>query len=171
MLCAVRWVHAHAPQYHIDRDRIFLIGQSAGGHMVALAGTLGDGPFPRTGGWNEQKDDFRAVISVAANYDLEALDWGNIWKPLGQDQAAARRLASPVRHVSARTKPMLVIHSDDDRSVPVRQAVEMAQALEQAKVRSRFRHYTNKGHMGITDDVIQETRAFIDELTGRSGGK
>jgi hypothetical protein len=40
----------------------------------------------------------------------------------------------------------------------------MAEALEKAKVRSRFRHYTDKGHMGITDDVIREARAFIEEV-------
>jgi acetyl esterase/lipase len=167
VLCAVRWLHANAARYHIDRERIFLIGQSAGGHLAALAATLGEGPFPRTGGWNDQKPEFRAAICVAANYDLENLDWGIIWKPTGQDPDEARRFASPIRHVSAATKPMLIIHSDDDKSVPVRQAVEMAQALEKAKVRSRFRHYADKGHMGITDDVIREARAFIEEVEKR----
>src|SRR5262249_11300459 len=28
VLCALRWLHANAARYHIDRDRIFLIGQS-----------------------------------------------------------------------------------------------------------------------------------------------
>ena len=28
---AIRWVHAHADQYGIDQDRIYLIGNSAGG--------------------------------------------------------------------------------------------------------------------------------------------
>lgn len=31
LLCAIRWVHAHAGVYPIDPDRIFLIGMSAGG--------------------------------------------------------------------------------------------------------------------------------------------
>lgn len=162
MLCAIRFVRANAAKYHIDPDRIFLMGQSAGGHMVSLAATLGEGPYPKTGGWNDQKNEFRAVISVAANYDLETLDWGKIWKVAG-DEDAARKLASPINHVSPKTKPLLVIHSDDDRSVPVRQAVAMAKALEDAKVPTRFIHYTNKGHMGITDDVIKEARAFIEE--------
>src|SRR5262249_37154562 len=34
LLCAIRWVHAHAKQYHVDQQRVFLIGQSAGGHLV-----------------------------------------------------------------------------------------------------------------------------------------
>ena len=46
--CAIRYVHHHAEKYHIDTKRIFLMGQSAGGHMVSLAGTMGDGPFART---------------------------------------------------------------------------------------------------------------------------
>ncbi|HEV3004767.1 MAG TPA: alpha/beta hydrolase, partial [Pirellulales bacterium] len=59
LLCAVRWLHAHAETYKIDPKRIFLIGQSAGGHLVSLAATLGDGPFAKTGGWDDQSSDFR----------------------------------------------------------------------------------------------------------------
>ena len=55
MQCAIRFVHANAEKYNIDTKRIFLIGQSAGGHMVSLAATLGDGPFRRTGGWEMRR--------------------------------------------------------------------------------------------------------------------
>ncbi len=129
LLCAVRWVHAHADEYKVDRERIFLIGQSAGGHLVSLAATLGDGPLPKTGGWDDQPGDFRAAISVAAPYDLVSLDWGKYWAPPGVDQDAARREASPIEHVAAKNKPLLIIHSDDDRSVPVQQAVDMVAKL------------------------------------------
>ena len=36
-LCAIRWVHANAEKYNLDTGRLFLIGMSAGGHMVSLA--------------------------------------------------------------------------------------------------------------------------------------
>ena len=58
MLCAIRWLHAHAAEYHVDTKRIFLIGQSAGGHLVSLAGTLGEGPYPKSGGWEDASSDF-----------------------------------------------------------------------------------------------------------------
>lgn len=167
MLCALRWVHAHAEQYHIDRQRIFLIGQSAGGHLVSLAATLGDGPYKKTGGWEDQPSDFCAAISVAAPYELVSLDWGVNWTPTGVDPEAARSEASPMRHVSAQNKPLLIIHSDDDRSVPVQQAIDMVAALKEAKATVEFRHYTDKGHMGITDLVIQESRAFIEQQSAR----
>ena len=165
MLCAIRWVHAHAAEYNIDRQRVFLIGQSAGGHMVSLAATLGAGPYKRVGGWDDQPLEFRAVISVAAPYELVPLDWGQLWTPPGEEPEAARRLASPIHHVRADMKPLLIIHSDDDRSVPGKQALDMVAALERVKAPHRFVHYTDKGHMGITDDVIREARAFIAETS------
>ncbi|MGQ0737358.1 MAG: prolyl oligopeptidase family serine peptidase [Acidobacteriota bacterium] len=162
--CAIRWVHAHAADYGIDPERVYLIGQSAGGHMVSLAATLGDGAYPKTGGWDQARSDVRAVISVAAAYELNTLSWGNLWTPVSGNVEEARRTASPLTHVSASTKPLLVIHSDDDKSVPVQQAVDMVEKLKAAGVRHRFVHYTDRGHMGITDEVIKETRAFIAEF-------
>jgi alpha-L-fucosidase 2 len=165
MLCALRWMHAHAKKYHIDTKRIFLMGQSAGGHLVSLAATLGDGPYPRTGGWQDQPHDFRAAISVAACYELPTLDWGKLWAPPGKDLLEARKLASPLYHVSAKIKPLLVIHADNDKSVPVKQAFDMVAALKKAGAPHKFLHSTDKGHMGITDYVIAEARAFIREVT------
>ena len=164
MLTAIRWVHAHADEYRIDPERVYLIGQSAGGQMVSLFATAGEAGFPRVGGWEKARSDVRAVISVAATYELNSLSWGNLWTPVAGNVEEARRLASPIHHVSATMKPLLIIHSDDDKSVPVQQANEMAAKVAAAGVKTRYVHYTDKGHMGITDDVIKEARAFIAEV-------
>jgi acetyl esterase/lipase len=161
---AIRWVHAHADEYGIDPDRVYLIGNSAGGHLVSLAATLGEGPYPKTGGWESSSNDVRAVISVSGAYDVNALSWGNLWSPIGEDEREARRLASPVRHVGAGTKPMLVLHSDDDQAVPVEQASSMVRALESHGVTHRFVRYQDTGHMGIIPQVVEEARAFIAEV-------
>ena len=171
MLTAIRWVHSHADEYRIDPERVYLIGQSAGGQMVSLFATAGEAGFPRTGGWEKARTDVRAVISVAATYELNSLSWGNLWTPFDSAQGKpvagieeARRHASPITHVSATTKPLLVIHSDDDKSVPVQQANDMAAKLKASGIHTRYVHYTDKGHMGITEDVIKEARAFIAEI-------
>ncbi|MGE0375395.1 MAG: alpha/beta hydrolase fold domain-containing protein [Planctomycetaceae bacterium] len=161
--CAIRFLHANAEQYHIDTERIFLIGQSAGGHMVSLAATLGDGPFPRTGGWEEASNDFRGVISVAANYELTTLSWGDIWTPPNQDPIEARKLASPVNHIRADMKPILILHSDNDQSVPIDNALGMVEALKAAGAKHVFHRYPDMGHMGINEEVIARTREFIDQ--------
>jgi acetyl esterase/lipase len=167
LLCAIRWLHAHAEEYRIDPERVYLIGQSAGGHLVSLFATQGESGFPKVGGWETARTDVRAVISVAATYELNTLSWGNLWTPVSGDVEEARRLASPITHVNANTKPLLVIHSDDDKSVPVQQAIEMVAKLNAAGVPHRFVHYTDRGHMGITEEVIKEARAFIAEVEKR----
>jgi acetyl esterase/lipase len=165
--CAIRYVHAHAKELNVDTDRIFLMGQSAGGHMVSLAATLGDGPFKRTGGWEDASNDFRAVISVAANYELTTLSWGNIWTPAQGDPIEARKLASPVNHVKKDSKPLLILHSDNDRSVPINNALGMVEALKKAGSTHTFHRYPDAGHMGITDEVIARAREFIEEQSGK----
>ena len=167
MLTAIRWVHAHAEDYRIDPERVYLIGQSAGGQMVSLFAAAGEAGFPRVGGWEKARTDVRAVISVASAYELNTLSWGNLWTPVSGNVEEARRHASPITHVSASTRPLLVIHSDDDKSVPVQQAHDMAARLKAAGVPHRYVHYTDRGHMGITDDVIKEARAFIAEIEAK----
>ncbi len=161
--CAIRYVHAHAKQFNIDTNRIFLIGQSAGGHMVSLAATLGDGPFSRTGGWKEASNDFCAAISVAANYELTTLSWGNIWTPATGEPIEARKSASPVNHVTQTIKPLLIIHSDNDQSVPIENALGMVDALKKAGATYTFHRYPAAGHMGITDEVIDRSLEFIGQ--------
>ena len=72
--------------------------------MVSLIATLGEGSHPRVGGWDKARTDVRAVISVAAAYELNTLSWGNLWTPVAGNVEEARRLASPPAHVSAATK-------------------------------------------------------------------
>ena len=56
--------------------------------------------------------------------------------------------------------------SHDDRSVPVQQAHDMVAAMETANAPYQFVHYTDRGHMRVTDEVITETLAFIADLEG-----
>ena len=169
-LCAIRWVRANADKYQLDLNRIYLTGMSAGGHLVSLAATLGQGPFMNTGGWEGESCAFRAAISVSGAYDLLALDWACGWISPGVPWDEARRLASPIEHVSDSSKPMLLLHSDDDSSVPVSQADRMAETLKAKSVHHRYLHYTDRGHIGLTRDfVIEESLNFIHDLESGSG--
>jgi acetyl esterase/lipase len=56
--CSIRYLRAHAAQYNIDPQRIGLMGSSAGGHLVSLAGLAGP-----SAGWDhgEYADQSSAV--------------------------------------------------------------------------------------------------------------
>ena len=173
---AIRWLHAHADEYHLNQNRIYVIGNSSGGHDVALAATLGPGPYPKTGGWENASASIAGAIAISGAYDINGITWGNLWTPLTGDANTgfttlagpalieARTLASPLSHVSAQSKPLLILHSEDDKIVPFQQAVEMDRALTAAGVYHKFIHYKDRGHMAFTDDAIKEALAFIEGL-------
>lgn len=166
MLCAIRWIHAHASVYHLNTDQFYLIGMSAGGHMVSLAATLGKGNFGTTGGWEDQPHDFTAAISVSGAYDLQKLDWGSGWLPTGESWDDARKYASPLTHVTKESRPILMLHSDDDGSVPIHQAIAMKEKMVAVGAPHEFVHYSDRGHIPINEEVVTQSQAFIGKYRG-----
>ena len=83
---------------------------------------------------------------------------------LGESWDEARRYASPIEHVAADNRPLLILHSDDDSSIPIQQAVDMDAAMQHAGAPHDFVHYTDCGHMPIDGEVVAQSRAFIERL-------
>jgi acetyl esterase/lipase len=65
---AVVWTKGHIAEYGGDPGRIFLMGHSAGGHLVALLGT--DESYLRAEGL--KLADLKGVIAVSGVYDIPA---------------------------------------------------------------------------------------------------
>lgn len=88
---AIRWLHANASKYGIDAKRTAIWGQSAGGHLAALAGVSCNvkalAPDPRTvpaqgnvetvastvAGADEASDCVQAVVAWFGIYDFSTL--------------------------------------------------------------------------------------------------
>jgi hypothetical protein len=88
-----------------DADRSgarYLIGQSAGGQMVSLVATAGEAGFPRVGGWEKRAPTLRAVINIAATYELNSLSWGNLWTPI---DGKVEELVATRRQLHTSTRP------------------------------------------------------------------
>ena len=65
--------------------------------------------------------------------------------------------------VAKDSKPLLVMHSDNDRSVPIANALTMVEILEKTGAKHTFHRYPEMGHMGINQEVIDKSLAFIKE--------
>lgn len=168
MLCALRWLHAHAKKYGINTEQIFLVGQSAGGHMVSLAATLGCDAYAKTGGWDSADAKIAGAISISGAYDLVTLDWGSGWCPPGVPWEVARAQGSPANHVRRDSVPLLVLHATDDRSVPISQADTFVEKLRTVGARHEYQRYDTGGHLKVTPPVYDASRAFIDRVIDRT---
>ena len=132
---AVEYVKAHAKQYKADPNRIALVGESAGGHLVSFAGTR-----------KKKNSRVAAVVSFYGPHDLEsrARSQGTLsdsvkaflgLSELNNKTWETLRSASPITHVSKDMPPYLLIHGTKDDLVPYDQSVRMCEKMKQAGAR------------------------------------
>jgi len=122
---ATAFLHRKAAQFHLRPDGIVLAGESAGGHLVALAGSLRD-----------EKAAIAGVIAFSAPLNLEALsepgralgvlppELRDLLGITGWTEANTKvlRSASPGLNISSGMPPALLIHGTADRLVPLDQS-------------------------------------------------
>jgi acetyl esterase/lipase len=132
---AVGWVRDHAAAHGLDAGRVFLWGDSAGGHLALLAALTG-AAVQAVVAW------FPVTDLVGMPSDLA--DAGGVPDP-GPDSREARllgaparsvpelaRQASPVSHAHVGAPPILLLHGTVDDLVPAAQSIRLAEALGRA---------------------------------------
>lgn len=152
-LCALSYLRAKASHYHVDPDRIAVMGYSAGGHLASLLGVASqDAGHQPDCAWGRTGPP-RAVIAGAGVHDLRGKD--NIFTRLlfgggPDDNAAAYARASPITHVTANQPPFLFIHGTTDWFINEDQAFEMRDSLLANGNDARVYEVTGGGHITQT---------------------
>jgi acetyl esterase/lipase len=145
---AVRWLRAHAAEYHVDPARIGVWGHSAGAHLAALLGTSGDVPeLEGSSGNARQSSRVQAVVTLAPPVDLARMGgWHDapdspesrlVGGPILERPAIAR-MANPITYLQPSAPPFLLIHGGRDQIVPVGQSHLLHDALRAAGVDVSF---------------------------------
>jgi alpha-L-fucosidase 2 len=125
---AVRFVKEHAKEYRIDPDRIALVGESAGGHLAAMAALNG-------------KISVKAVVALYAPTNLVGLVKDSDLIPDQiRDQVRGTAIEgllmarlsqlSPIEKVFAGMPPFLLIHGTADAIVPFDQSRAMCARMK-----------------------------------------
>jgi acetyl esterase/lipase len=158
VLRAVRIVRSRAAEFKIDPARLGVMGSSAGGHLAASAATLFDNPAGKTGA---------ALDAVSARPDFLILMYPVITMADPYAHAGSRtnliganpspelfNLMCLEKQVTAATPPTLLIHTQEDKSVPIENSILFFQALTKAGVPAEFYAFEHGGHgMGMRDGL------------------
>jgi acetyl esterase/lipase len=162
---AVRFLRAHAAEYHIDPKRIAVAGGSAGGHLALMTGLTADQaefepaanatPYPGVSSQVRCIIDLYGPASLLTRLETDAKGVPNgKRKPGGGLQVFGAAsiddpvftLASPVTHVAKNSPPVLIIHGLIDGTVDIGQSWTLAGALVRKGVEHEFILVEDAGH-------------------------
>jgi acetyl esterase/lipase len=165
---AIRWLHEHGGEHGCDPHRIFLMGHSAGAHLVALAST--DETLLKACDL-----DLAAIAGTilldGAGYDVpRQLQLARLpamremyVRVFGADADAQRR-ASPIEHVGAgKSIPPFLLFHVGMRADSREQAEALATKLRDAGVAAEVVHAADKNHLTLN----RELGAAGDEPTNK----
>ena len=175
---AVRWLRTHADDFGLDGNRIAAWGGSAGGHLVALLGTLAPPQTETVSSrvqavldWYGPSDLLTMPPNVLTPEKTEAdLANSNGAKLLGgvvRDRPEVARGASAIYQVSADDPPFLIMHGDKDSAVPLEQSQRLHEKLKAAGVTSTLKVLDGAGHGG-KEFQTPEVRQIILEFFNRN---
>jgi acetyl esterase/lipase len=144
----IRYLRAKAALYGYRTDKIAIVGASSGGHLAALVGvTNGLQSLEGTeGDYLDQSSGVQAIVSYFGASDLTTILAQSTPMGLAVREPALKRLlgatpdqvpelaklASPIFHVDRNAPPILLLHGDQDRQMPLNQLYELQWAYEQA---------------------------------------
>ena len=184
--CALAWVHANAATYGFDTERIIAMGESAGGYLVAMLGTV-DTPSLYMAGCPHTLPEtnwIKGIVGFYGLFDITSMDGYPDWivpeclEPyMGTtfSDVPAELLAemSPMSWVDGSEPPFLLIHGLSDTIIPAWMAEDFASALEEAGAEVELLLLKATGHdfiiylplsTPVNVQSLEATEAFLAAL-------
>lgn len=135
---AIRFLKAHATEYHINPQRIIVSGSSSGSYLAVMAGVTGNSDaFSDHGLYADFDSTVRAVTAQSApiaDFTLPKYSDFSVVKRLVDPNASNREkilaAMSPITYLDANDPPIFLSHGDADPIVPVDMSREFVRELE-----------------------------------------
>jgi acetyl esterase/lipase len=167
-VCALSFLRTHASDYHLDPDRIAVMGYSAGGHLVSLLGVATEDPLHVPDcAWGATKPP-RAVISGAGWHDFRGQDAKLFRDVVGGDESAIPDKwidISPITHVRPGLPPFLFVNGTQDVFVHLHQARTMRDALVAQGNQAEVLELAGGGHLLNRTTDLGEVALEEEDLT------
>lgn len=147
---AIRLTRYHADEWHIKKDKIGIMGFSAGGHLASTAGTHFEAGDPNASDPVDlisSRPDFMILVYPVITLNEKFTHQGSRTALLGENpDTELIQYYSNELQVNKDTPPTFIIHAGDDDAVPVENSLLFYQALKDKGVTAELHIYPEGGH-------------------------
>ncbi|MGI4728050.1 MAG: alpha/beta hydrolase [Janthinobacterium lividum] len=144
---AIKTVRESAAKYHIDPNKIGIIGFSAGGNLAGLAVTHFDDARISNKENTSLRPDFAVLMYPVISLTDSLAHGGSRKNLIGENPSQQTiRYFSSEFNVKANTPPTMLVHAEDDATVNVKNSLYFYQALLKNKVSANMIIYPKGGH-------------------------
>ena len=149
---AMKFIRDNAEKYKTDKDRVFVIGSSAGGHLAAMLGTMWNDKLVTDAidmpkGYNRPTGMLLCYPVITSDRKYAHED--SFRKLLGNENLnddAMRKKVSIERAVTKKTVPAFIWHTRTDSGVPVMNSLLLAESLAKKNIPYELHIYPSGGH-------------------------
>ena len=165
---AMKIVRQRAAEWHLDPDKIGIMGFSAGGHLASTAGTHFNKSYIPNSEGISLRPGFMILIYPVISMKDELTHNGSRENLLGKSASEEQILSfSNELHIDSETPPTWLTHTGDDTVVPVENSIRFYQELIKNKIPSEM-HLYPKGNHGFvlsipTDEWMQPLFSWMDK--------
>lgn len=144
---AIRIVRRRADEWRLNPHRIGIMGFSAGGHLAATASTRFADQVYSPKDATSARPDFSILMYPVASMQAPNVHMGSRNNLLGPNpsQELIESFSNELR-VTPETPPAFLVHSADDRSVPIGNSIAYFEALQKNQVAGELHVYQKGGH-------------------------
>jgi acetyl esterase/lipase len=143
---AIDIVRKRADEWKINPNKVGVMGFSAGGHLASTGGTHFANQYINSESGN-LRPDFMILIYPVITSDSTFSHHGSIRNLLGENPPAELLNAfSNEKQITEKTPPAFLIHSADDKVVPVKNSISFAEALIKSNVQVEMHIFPKGGH-------------------------
>ena len=146
---AIRYLRFNAEILNINKNKVGVIGSSAGGHLASTLATHQQSYYLAKDAIDSEKaqPNFMILIYPVISMKKAITHQGSRHNLLGKtpSQALITQFSNETR-VNENTPPTFIIHSGNDKAVPVENSIRMYQALVKHNVKATMHLYPEGGH-------------------------
>ncbi|MBN2613626.1 MAG: alpha/beta hydrolase [Bacteroidales bacterium] len=147
---AMRMVRLHAAEWNIDSRKIGIMGFSAGGHLASTLGTHFDEGISESADAVDRtscRPDFMILMYPVISMDSVITHKGSMYSLLGKNPGDELiNLYSNELQVTENTPPVFIVHSIDDKAVPVENSLRFMKSLKEKGISCEMHLYPTGGH-------------------------